>query len=116
MENYERKYKEALGWMQGLYSGLHGATKEEAEHYFPELKESESEGIRKDIISYLRNEKIVKRYISDIEVDKWLAWLEKQCEQQGKSALEADKVIAWLVANICHFEYYVELFKKDFGL
>jgi hypothetical protein len=47
MENYEQKYKDALGWMQSLYSGLHGATKEDAEHYFPELKETEDERIKK---------------------------------------------------------------------
>lgn len=41
--NYEKKYKEALGWMQSLYDELHGATKEDAEHYFPELKEGEDE-------------------------------------------------------------------------
>lgn len=35
----------------------------------------------------------------------------KQCKK-----LDADKVIAWLVANICDFEYYVKLFKQDFGL
>ena len=52
--------------------------KEKLENIFPELKENEDERIRKDIISYLRNEKIVKKYISDIEIDKWIAWLEKQ--------------------------------------
>ena len=30
--------------------------------------------------------------------------------------LDSDKVIAWLVANICGNEYYVKLFKQDFGL
>ena len=30
--------------------------------------------------------------------------------------INSDKVIAWLVANICDYEYYVKLFKKDFGL
>ena len=30
--------------------------------------------------------------------------------------LDADKVIAWLVANILNYEYYVKWFKKDFGL
>ena len=30
--------------------------------------------------------------------------------------IDADKVIAWLVANICDYDYYVKLFKKDFGL
>lgn len=44
-------------------------------------------------------------------IDKYRAWLEKQ----GKK-LDPDKVIAWLVANICDFEYYVKRFKQDFGL
>ena len=30
--------------------------------------------------------------------------------------LDADKVIAWLVANILDYEYFVEWFKKDFKL
>lgn len=34
--DYEQKYKAALEWMQGMYGGLHGKTKEEAEKYFPE--------------------------------------------------------------------------------
>ena len=25
--DYEQKYKEALGWMRGMYDGLHGKTK-----------------------------------------------------------------------------------------
>lgn len=45
--------------------------------------------------------------------------LEKQGENkptEDAKKLDTDKVIAWLVANICNFEYYVKLFKKDFGL
>ena len=41
-----------------------------------------------------------------------IAWLEKQ----DKKTLDPDKVIAWLVANIRDYEYFVEWFKKDFGL
>lgn len=79
-------------------------------------------------------------YGTDVTREEALTWLEKQGEKkntrkreiddaylqgicdakheikkQGKK-LDADKVIAWLVANICDFEYYVKLFKKDFGL
>ena len=46
-------------------------------------------------------------------------WLEKQGEKklsENAKTLDADKVIAWLVANICDFEYYVNSFKKDFKL
>ena len=48
--NYEKKYKEALGWMEKLYPTIAGAIKEYAEHYFPELVESEDEKIRRLLI------------------------------------------------------------------
>lgn len=38
-----------------------------------------------------------------------------EIEKQGEQ-LDPDKVIAWLVANICDYDYYVKLFKKDFDL
>jgi hypothetical protein len=104
--DYEKKYKEALEWMQSLYSGLHGATKEDAEHYFPELKESKDERIRKGIIAYISHDQHCGVSNADM-----IDWLEKQYKK-----LDADNVIAWLVANICDFEYYVKLFKKDFKL
>lgn len=80
---YKRKYIKALEWMQSLYSGLHGDTKEEAEHYFPELKESEDERIRKAIHIYLdwldgRKDYAPKGIYS---IKDMIAWLEKQ----GKS-------------------------------
>lgn len=40
----------------------------------------------------------------------------KELKKIEVKTLNADKVIAWLVANICDFEHYVKLFKKDFGL
>lgn len=73
--DYEQKYNDALERAQRLYE--QGTITESLGFVFPELK-NEDDKIRKDIISYLRNEKIVKRYISDIEIDKWIAWLEKQ--------------------------------------
>lgn len=70
---YERKYKEALEWMRSVYDGLHGAIKEDAEHYFPELKENENEYIRQRIIHALRGD------VLDMEETiKGIAWLEKQ--------------------------------------
>lgn len=40
----------------------------------------------------------------------------KEVKEIELKKLDADKVIAWLVANIYDFECYVKLFKKDFGL
>jgi hypothetical protein len=71
--DYEKKYKDALSWMQSLYEGLHGATKKEAEHYFPELKESDDEKIRKELIGFLRN---IPN--SNYTCEEMALWLEKQ--------------------------------------
>ena len=74
--DYEKKYKEALNWMKDVYPTLEGATKEDAEHYFPELKESEDEKIRKEMITYLST-------VDDKELipyESWIDWLEKQGE------------------------------------
>lgn len=76
--DYKEKYEQALKRARDYYLTGKGEPVDFIKMIFPELQESEDERIRKDIISYLRNEKIVKKYISDIEIDKWIAWLEKQ--------------------------------------
>lgn len=60
------------------------------EYIFPELKESEDDKIRKEIISILRNTYWTS---NRNRFNELVAWLEKQGEQkpQGKSALEAIK-------------------------
>lgn len=112
--NYEEKYKSALKWMQSLYGGLHGATKEEAEKYFPELKESEDEKMRESIIYALRN----GGFYSSNKTDEAIAWLEKQGHM-----LSPDKVVEWLEINEpkfwespCNPDVIIEQFKEDFGL
>lgn len=76
--DYEQKYKAALEWMQGMYGGLHGKTKEEAEKYFPELKESKDEWIRKWLIRYFEQKSDNNVIFADISLRDILAWLEKQ--------------------------------------
>lgn len=95
--NYEEKYNKALKRARYYHSKDYMLINSAIENIFPELKESEDERIRKDIISYLRNEKNVKRYISDIEIDKWIAWLEKQGfskEQTNLPCFTFDDVLA----------------------
>jgi hypothetical protein len=90
MNNYEKKYKDALSWMQSLYDGLHGATKKDAEHYFPELKESEDERTKR-ILNSISNK--MSFHLRDIFTDEefqcfdaWSnAWLEKQEEQKQET-------------------------------
>lgn len=110
--NYEKKYKEALERAKKLYE--QGTITESLGYVFPELKEGEDERIRNFLIDFIKvctwTEKKDQGWPSR---EDCLAWLEKQGEN---NKLDADKVIAWLVANILDYEYYVKLFKKDFGL
>lgn len=96
---YEQKYKEALGWMQKLYDGLHGATKEDAEHYFPELKYSGDEKIRKQILSFLKEFEC--DHYSNLDFSSWIAWLEKQGGQNTNPDVPTREVILsiWDLGN-----------------
>lgn len=79
MESYEQKYKAALERASKLrFQNPFDTVSQMMEHVFPELKESEDERIRKEIISHLQHECVVKRYVSDVEYDRWIDWLEKQ--------------------------------------
>lgn len=46
MIDYKERYEGALGWMRDVYPTLTGAAKEDAEHFFPELKDSEDERLK----------------------------------------------------------------------
>ena len=89
--DYKQKYKEALTWVESIYHELSHDRQMEAEAFFPELKESEDEKIRKEILSFCQgradNYPNAPMYGNN---RKWIAWLEKQGKNpQGKSALEA---------------------------
>lgn len=79
-EEKARRYDEALNWMREIYPGLHGATKEYAEHFFPELAESEDERIRKAIIELLKEVGRDDTGISE-NAKCMIDYLEKQKEQ-----------------------------------
>lgn len=82
--DYEKKYKEALEWM----NRLRGAVREDAERYFPELIENEDERIRKELIEHVKDQQ--SSFISSPDCrdkyeeeenqkyNSWIAWLEKQ--------------------------------------
>ncbi len=92
-EEKAKAYDEALKWMRELYPRFPGAFKEEIEHYFPELCESESEDerIRTSLYTFFQgmlegNEDCYKVggfvKFEGIDVKSILAWLEKQKEQK----------------------------------
>ena len=73
----EEKFKEA----KRLYETANADQRYVLERIFPELKESEDEKIRKDLIIYLRSILSNKKY-GDKFIESWIAWLEKQGEQK----------------------------------
>ena len=84
MDTYEKKYKEAVNKIKNLLDDgeKNGFTivtyKTDLESIFPELKESEDERIRKEIIAWLKNSEG-----QTLPIDRYnaaLAWLEKQGE------------------------------------
>lgn len=79
MENYEQKYKEALEIARKINSGEGVAAPKGwsmLEVIFPELKESEDERIKKEIIAYLDVQEILTKG-KDIDFKKWIIWLLK---------------------------------------
>ena len=85
MEDYEKKYKNALEWARRVINGEVGFVRNEVEEeIFPELKESEDDKIRKEIISFLRS-KSGYGYMNPDEDwnfnNRWLPWLEKQSDK-----------------------------------
>lgn len=81
-EEEHEKYEGALERARGHHSVASHYDKadeiQELEHIFPELKESEDERIRKEMIDYLYKQgESVKYRFKD-----WIAWLKKQGEQK----------------------------------
>lgn len=73
-EQKAKKYDEALEWMRKIYPTLTGADKEDAEHYFPELAESEDERIRKELVD------MINECTNWIHKKEYVKYLEKQKE------------------------------------
>ena len=93
--NYEKKYKEALKWVQKLYPSFEGWVKEDAEHYFPELIEDEDERTRKAILELVRQSSEI---LGAKNQNNMIAWLEKQGE--NKSDFSNIRVWKYIVAMV----------------
>jgi len=127
MDTYEKKYKEALERAKKELGtcGSHDCdAARQIFRLFPELKESEDEKIRKELIEHIKANKdadyvLFKKFSSDDVI----AWLEKQGEQKS-----ADKVEPkfhegdWAVSNLdgkarqiseIHFDEYNSYYVVD---
>ena len=80
MDNYEKKYKEALEWARKVMQGKIGFVLDDVLEKFPELKESEDEKHRKWILEYLYDglRKSDEQFKDHFKCA--IAWLEKQGE------------------------------------
>lgn len=85
--DYEELYKDALERARQVHTTNVDENKKSTEYIFPELKESEDEKIRKDILSFAEN--MLKNNISKAQKDKfkfWISWLEKQGRCRDKAS------------------------------
>ena len=105
--DYKQKYEQALEYMRTVYPTLNGAAKEDVEHYFPELKESEDKEIRKSIIGFLKTLASLKdgKTVSNEDFDsetllEWATWLEKQGEQKPTWSEEDKKMIDTIIYDL----------------
>jgi hypothetical protein len=88
MENYEQKYKEVLASVKQLADnnphdeGIQAWVQDN----FPELRESEDERIRKELIAHFKTNSVSESW-SGLNVNKVLAWLEKQGERKRETII-----------------------------
>ena len=90
--DYKEKYEKLARLIKDLYPFMSDYCKEKIEGMIPELKESEDEKIRKDIIKYLRSRYEDPNAV-DCKYDKWIAWLEKQGKQKPAWSEEDEKMV-----------------------
>ena len=77
IEEKAKRYDEALEKSKRLYE--QGTITESLAYIFPELKESEDESIRKEMISYFKQTNYDNAHTwNGINLNKFVAWLEKQ--------------------------------------
>ena len=80
--NYEEKYNEILEWARKNKARLNGVPIEEV---LPELNESEDERIREELIETINCMKEDHQvFLSEQQIERYLAWLEKQKEQKDE--------------------------------
>ena len=108
MKDYKKKYEDALKNIKRIKA----ANKDNRElvdfieYKYPELKESEDERIRKEIIYYLDREITLSNFGGDIAIFKeWIAWLEKQGEKKEVNLVEILK----------HYPRETELYSPLYG-
>ena len=102
IEEKAKRYDEALDNAKVVYKTIRKDLKPVIEQIFPELKESEDERVRKNLIELFHDTVSNDEIFSDYGLDKTevLAWLEKQGEQESVDKVESKfKIGDWVVYN-----------------
>lgn len=93
--DFKKAYEDALERAKGIYNENPSSStaKFVCGQIFPELKESEDERIRKEIINYLSNELHNVKQLTPRtnEFEDWIAYLEKQKEQNPAEWSDAER-------------------------
>ena len=86
-KRYDRALEIAKAWCKLDNNDL---SNDDLETLFPELKESEDDRIRKELLEHCKNQ--AKPYIQTgnkcPQIQSWIAWLEKQCKQEEPQVYE----------------------------
>lgn len=113
MEDYKKKYEQAMLRMNKWVEGSEIIDpKEVAEFVFPELKESEDERIRKELINFFSKGAEYDSSTNGIKDRNIIAWLEKQGEQKPAWSEEDEKLYTWCASAI-QTRYNDGLFTMD---
>lgn len=116
--NYEKKYKEALENARQEYNTIENVERKQwLEEIFPELKESEDEKIKNEIIKFL--ELPHPQFVGKRHQEEWIAWLEKQGERKHKFIIgdiisngnviyRVDNIVKNCIGQDCYFLVNVE--------
>lgn len=113
--DYEKEYKEALKraeiFKKHLLEINDKGYAEEIDYIFPELKESEDERIRKELIEYIKDQQ--SSFISapdcrdkyeekeNNKYNSWITWLEKQGESKPIGKLQLSEELYEHIRNTC---------------
>lgn len=101
IEEKARRYDEAIKKLRSLHDDYDAVStlidiKEELEHIFPELKESEDEKTRKEIMYHIQH---CDDTIDKETEERMIAWLEKQGEQNVANSAKTCKVAKFKVGD-----------------
>ena len=117
MDNYEKKYKNALEWARKVMQGKVGFVLDDVLEVFPELKESGDERMVKFIKNQLFNIKkiITENYELDAKLTNAIDWLEKQGEQKPADKVEPKFKVGDIVKHKDnpHLTYILKRFTDD---